>query len=180
MQYALRARRRCMDRVAASPPGSGERSGFLETAGHRLEAAVDRAASKLSAAVPDFAARYGRSPHDLITTLATRADCVGGAFYIQDAILCRSRVRQRRRRAERGLRRRQRRERRCVSGVRELKATRWRCGRAAALPASSKQPAAEAPLGARRLARISARSLTHGSGRSAASGPTSAAPARSR
>ena len=88
MQYALRARRRCMDRVAASPPGSVERSGFLETAGHRLEAAVDRAASKLTAACPDFAARYGRSPHDLITTLATRADCVGGAFYIQDAILC--------------------------------------------------------------------------------------------
>ena len=77
-----------MDRVAASPPGSVERSEFLETAGHRLEAAVDRAASRLAGACPDFAARYGRSPHDLITTLATRADCVGGAFYIQDAILC--------------------------------------------------------------------------------------------
>jgi cysteine-rich repeat protein len=88
MQYALRARRRCMDRVAASPPGSVERSGFLETAGHRLEAAVGRAASRLAAACPQFAARYGRSPHDLMTTLATRATCVGGAFYIQDAILC--------------------------------------------------------------------------------------------
>ncbi len=88
MQYALRARRRCMDRVAATPAGAEERRPLLDTADHRLERAVDQTAARLVRQCPDFATRYGRSPGDFLTTLALRANCVGGAFYIQDAILC--------------------------------------------------------------------------------------------
>lgn len=87
-QYAARARRDCMDRIAASPRGAGERAALLDAAARHLGGAVDRAAARLAARCPDFAARYGRAPRDFLATLAARADCIGGAFYIQDAVLC--------------------------------------------------------------------------------------------
>ena len=87
-QYAMRARRDCMDRVAASARGATARAGVLASAVRHLGGAVDRAAARLSARCPDFTARYGRTPRAFLETLATRADCIGGAFYIQDAVLC--------------------------------------------------------------------------------------------
>ncbi|HSQ01543.1 MAG TPA: DUF4215 domain-containing protein [Candidatus Dormibacteraeota bacterium] len=36
----------------------------------------------------DVADRGGRPARDLLATVATRADCVGGAFYIQDGVVC--------------------------------------------------------------------------------------------
>jgi hypothetical protein len=88
MQYAMRTRRRCMDRIAASPKGAVQRPAMLESADRDVARAVDKVALRLAARCPDFASRYGRPARDLIATLATRADCVGGAFYIQDGVLC--------------------------------------------------------------------------------------------
>jgi cysteine-rich repeat protein len=88
LQYALRSRRHCMDRVAASAPGDGSRAAMLGSAARHLAGAVDRAAARLAARCPDFTARSGRSPRAFVATLAARADCIGGAFYIQDAVLC--------------------------------------------------------------------------------------------
>lgn len=87
-QCALRSRRRCMDRVAASPPGDGARPALLGSAARHLAGGVDRAAARLTARCPDFTARYGRDPRAFLAALAIRADCLGGAFYIQDAVLC--------------------------------------------------------------------------------------------
>lgn len=88
MQHALRGRRRCMDRLAASPPASSERPALLAGADRRLALAVEHAAARLTARCPDFAAQYGRTASTFVASLATRADCVGGAFYIQDTVLC--------------------------------------------------------------------------------------------
>ncbi|MBX3025727.1 hypothetical protein KF840_12540 [bacterium] len=88
MQYALRSRRRCMDRVAASAGGAASRGPLLAGADRHLSRAVEQAALRLAARCPDFVSRSGRSPGDLLTTVAARADCVGGAFYIQDRVLC--------------------------------------------------------------------------------------------
>jgi cysteine-rich repeat protein len=88
MQHALRGRRRAMDRLAASPKASSARPALLDGAERRLALAVERTATRLAARCPQFAARYGRTAQTFVATLATRADCVGGAFYIQDTVLC--------------------------------------------------------------------------------------------
>jgi hypothetical protein len=104
-------RRRCMDRVAASPPGSVERSDSLEAAGHRLEGRSPGHAPFPLAhrRAPDFAVplrAVAARPH-ITTTLATRADCVERCQPGRDSLpaaVCGNGVV----RAERGLRRRQR------------------------------------------------------------------------
>lgn len=88
MHQAMRGRRRSMDRLAASPAASPERPALIAAAERRLAVTIDHAAARLAARCPDFAAEYGRPARELIATLATRADCVGGAFYIQDTVLC--------------------------------------------------------------------------------------------
>lgn len=88
MRYALRNRRRCMDRVAALPAGDAGRTPMLAGAERRLSRGVDQAATRLAARCPDFASHYGRPARELLATLSSRADCVGGAFYIQDRVLC--------------------------------------------------------------------------------------------
>ncbi|MFN8642956.1 MAG: hypothetical protein U0802_15365 [Candidatus Binatia bacterium] len=45
---------------------------MLDGAARHLGGAVDRAAARLLAACPDFAARYGRAARLLLQTLATR------------------------------------------------------------------------------------------------------------
>jgi cysteine-rich repeat protein len=88
MHSTLRNRRRCMDRIAARPGGDPGRPSLLQSADRRLRRAVDQAARRLSERCPEFASLYGRAPADLLATLAARADCVGGSFYIQDRVLC--------------------------------------------------------------------------------------------
>lgn len=88
MRYALGGRQRAMDRIAASPAGDARRPALLENADRRLARAVDQAAARLAARCPDFADHYRRPPRDLLAALATRAACLGGAFYIQDRVLC--------------------------------------------------------------------------------------------
>ena len=88
MHQAVRGRRRSMDRLAASPAASPERPVLIAAADRRLAVTIDHATARLTARCPDFAAQYRRPAGELITTLAARADCVGGAFYIQDTVLC--------------------------------------------------------------------------------------------
>ena len=88
MAAVMRERRRCMDRIAASPGGDIGRPALLDGADRHRTRALDLLTARLEARCPDFASRYGRSARELLTTLAARADCVGGAFYIQDGVLC--------------------------------------------------------------------------------------------
>jgi cysteine-rich repeat protein len=90
MQLAFRTRRQCMDRIAAESLDTPNRSGLLDDATAHLNAAYPVLAARLQArcGTAAFTALYGRSPEAFIAGLGTRADCIGGQFYIQDAVLC--------------------------------------------------------------------------------------------
>jgi cysteine-rich repeat protein len=90
MQFAFRTRRQCMDRIAAESLSTPNRSALLDDAVQRIGQASAALAARLSArcgAAP-FTALYGRTPSVFIAGLGARADCIGGQFYIQDAVLC--------------------------------------------------------------------------------------------
>jgi cysteine-rich repeat protein len=88
MQYVFRSRRRCMDRTAAMPPSSPDRAAILTGAAHGFSAALQHVSARLAERCPEMQAIYQRSAGELVDLLAQRADCLGGAFYIQDAVIC--------------------------------------------------------------------------------------------
>ena len=83
-----RTRRRAMDRLAGSPPADPRRPDWLLGATRRTAAVADRVATILAARCPASAAELGRDAAAVVAPLAARADCIGAAFYIQDALLC--------------------------------------------------------------------------------------------
>jgi cysteine-rich repeat protein len=87
-RYAFRARPRCLDHAASLPPAESGREALLVGATHGASAAGARIAARLARRCPDFASRYGRTPTQFVELLLARADCIGGAFYIQDAVVC--------------------------------------------------------------------------------------------
>lgn len=87
-RYAFRARRRCLDHAAALSPAHAGRAALLDGAMRGNDAAAARIAARLALRCPDFAGRYGRTPEAFAALLLARADCIGGAFYIQDAVVC--------------------------------------------------------------------------------------------
>ncbi|MDX2170232.1 MAG: hypothetical protein SF182_24385 [Deltaproteobacteria bacterium] len=87
-RYAFRARRRCLDHAASLPPATPGRAALLDGAAHGNSAAAARIAARLARRCPQFAAAYGRTPSEFAALLLGRADCLGGAFYIQDAVQC--------------------------------------------------------------------------------------------
>ena len=89
-QFMFRNRRQCMDRIAAIPLTAPNRVGLLDTAAQRINQASAAAASKLATrcGAEQFADLYRRSPALFIEGVGTRADCLGGQFYIQNAVLC--------------------------------------------------------------------------------------------
>jgi len=88
MRYVFRARRRCMDRAAGLTRSSPLRPALLSGVDQGAARAVDRIVARLSARCPDLAGRAGRTSAALVDLLVARADCIGGAFYIQDAVVC--------------------------------------------------------------------------------------------
>jgi cysteine-rich repeat protein len=90
LQFMLRNRRQCMDRIAAMPLAAPNRLGVLDSAARRTSQAQAGAVARLAAgcAAGQFNAVYGRSPSAFVDGVSARADCVGAQFYIQDAVLC--------------------------------------------------------------------------------------------
>ena len=88
MRHIFRSRRRGMDHAAVTPRASPLRAALLTSVARGKAAASEHLAARLSARCPDFTARYRRTPAAFVELLATRADCIGGAFYIQDAVVC--------------------------------------------------------------------------------------------
>ncbi|MEO8605898.1 MAG: hypothetical protein ABI629_25230, partial [bacterium] len=88
MRYVFHSRRLAMDHAASGPRSSAARLALLSRAERGKAAATARIAARLAARCPDFAARYTRTPAAFVALLATRADCIGGDFYIQDAVVC--------------------------------------------------------------------------------------------
>jgi len=88
MQYIFRSRRRCMDRAADMSRTSPERAALLTRAARGATFALQRVVARLALRCPEIDSIYGRSAAALVDVLAQRADCLGGAFYIQDAVIC--------------------------------------------------------------------------------------------
>lgn len=90
LELVGRQRRTCMDRIASLPLAAAKRGPLLDVGAHRIGHSVAAVAERLAAhcAPEQFAAIYGRSPAQFVAGIAARADCIGGAFYIQDAVLC--------------------------------------------------------------------------------------------
>ena len=90
LAFVFRERRRCMETIAAKTVDADQREVLLA----RTTAGVDRYTAGLAAAIAprcnaqDFSARYGRAAAELLATVASRADCLAAAVYIQDRILC--------------------------------------------------------------------------------------------
>jgi cysteine-rich repeat protein len=90
MHFVFRTRRQCMDRIASLPLQAANRTTLLEVAGHRMSGKHDALVARLAArcGAGAFTALYGRTPETFVADLAARADCIGGALYIQDAVRC--------------------------------------------------------------------------------------------
>jgi len=90
MQSTFRNRRQCMDRIASTSLQDPNRMALLESATQRMSAAHDAVTTRLTArcGAAAFATLYGRTPGVFVAGLAQRADCIGGQFYIQNAVLC--------------------------------------------------------------------------------------------
>jgi len=90
MQFAFRTRRQCMDRIAALPLDAPNRSTLLDVATQRITAGYAAVAARLTTRCnpASFMALYGRTPEAFVTGIGTRADCIGGQFYVQDLVLC--------------------------------------------------------------------------------------------
>ncbi len=89
MQFSFRNRRQCMDRIASISLQAPNRTALLDGAAQRIGAAYAALTTRLSArcGADSFAALYGRPPATFVEGLGARADCLGAAFYIQDAVL---------------------------------------------------------------------------------------------
>jgi len=90
LQFAFRARRHALDRIAsrAVDPSAKQRDVDRSTA--RIARLYDDLVAQIALGCPesDFAAVYGRSAATLLTAIGQRADCLAGAVYVQNAIVC--------------------------------------------------------------------------------------------
>jgi cysteine-rich repeat protein len=82
--------RRIMDHVAHSKLTPTQKQTLISQAKARIGRARERLETRITAACPDttFAAMYQRNATALLGNIATRADCLAGAAYVQDAMLC--------------------------------------------------------------------------------------------
>lgn len=88
LQRVTRIRRQAMDRVAGAALDDARRTAWLLVAARRTAALGEAVAERLAARCPDAAAQLGRGATAFVAPLVARADCLGAAFYIQDALLC--------------------------------------------------------------------------------------------
>lgn len=90
LRYALRSRRRALDRIAAANLALAEKEMLLA----RAEAGIRRARSlvreRLRRQCPDrkFVAAYGQTMDAFLGRLAGRADCLGAQVYVTSALGC--------------------------------------------------------------------------------------------
>jgi cysteine-rich repeat protein len=90
LRAAFRSRTRALDRIAHVPMPPSEKLAIIA----RSTAAIGRArqamGQRLARNCPKegFAALYGRSADTVLALIAQRADCLGGAAYVQGAVLC--------------------------------------------------------------------------------------------
>jgi len=90
LRVAFRSRTRALNRIASVALGPAEKLRVIA----QSTASIERACRLLQQVLqqrcpaPAFTALYGQSADTLLALIAQRADCLGGAAYVQNAVLC--------------------------------------------------------------------------------------------
>ena len=99
LRFAFRERRRALDTAATvqvcDPPGENctslpptDKQALVNRSTARIERARAALAVRVEAACPTFESVYHRSADVVLENLASRADCLAGATYVQNAVVC--------------------------------------------------------------------------------------------
>lgn len=90
LRVAFRARTRALNRIASVALGPSEKLRVIAQSTASIERARTILGQALQQRCPDprFIAVYGQSADALLGLIAQRADCLGGAAYVQDKVLC--------------------------------------------------------------------------------------------
>jgi len=90
VHLAMKTQRSPLERIARRSVLPSEKDALLERAAARIQRARLPLARHLAARCPDaqFAAVYGRDINVFLDGIASRADCLAAALFVQDGILC--------------------------------------------------------------------------------------------
>ena len=90
LRVAFRSRTRALNRIASVTFGPAEKLRVVAQSTASIERARTLLQQVLQQRCPDpgFSALYGQSADALLALIAQRADCLGGAAYVQNAVLC--------------------------------------------------------------------------------------------
>jgi cysteine-rich repeat protein len=90
LRIAFRSRTRALDRIAGAALPPSEKLTIIARSAAMIERARVALGQRLSEYCPDerFVALYGRSADVVLALIAQRGDCLGGAAYVQNAVLC--------------------------------------------------------------------------------------------
>ena len=90
LRFAFSLRCRALDRVASVDLSPTQKTSAITTSTARIAHAQALLRGRLVAICPenDFVSVYGQGTAAFLTLIGKRADCLGGAAYVQDAVLC--------------------------------------------------------------------------------------------
>lgn len=90
LRFAFRSRTRALDRIASGDLAPTEKEEIIARSDARIARGRATLGQALRRRCPDelFVSLYGRSVDTVLTLVAERADCLGGASYVQDAVVC--------------------------------------------------------------------------------------------
>jgi len=90
LRVAFRSRTRALDRIARAALPPSQKLTIIARSTATIERARAAMGRRLAEYCPNerFTALYGRSADVILALIAQRGDCLGGAAYVQNAVLC--------------------------------------------------------------------------------------------
>ncbi len=90
LRYAMRARQKALDRIAATPMPADAKTALIERSAQGIRRARTLLARRIAAACPadTFPEMYGEAVETRLARIASRADCVAQEAYVQNAVTC--------------------------------------------------------------------------------------------
>jgi cysteine-rich repeat protein len=90
LRLAFRSRARALDRIASGALTPSEKVQAVERSTAHIQRGLTVVEHLLQQRCPDerFVALYRRSASEVLTLIEQRGDCLGGAAYVQNAVLC--------------------------------------------------------------------------------------------
>lgn len=90
LRVAFRSRTQALDRIARAQLLPSQKLAIIARSTATIEHVRQAMLQRVAGHCPNdrFGALYGRGADDILTLIAQRADCLGGAAYVQGAVLC--------------------------------------------------------------------------------------------